>query len=206
MKIIPSIPFVLFFIIANFPFTIPSAFYAETDSLAVEKIKEKRLEKEERELKKKEQCISLTNEETAALVANDWENLDRLAKAYAVECKGVFDAQWLSGAHENIAIANNAQGKFKYALAASDVCAKTYYGNPGCHIQKSRALIALGRKAEAEKSLEISEKLARHALEGAHRDLNQARSELDKELHTSSVARSEGYLNLIESMRTNLAQ
>lgn len=206
MKTLSSNSFALLFIIAFFSFTIPSVYSAESDSEAVERIKEKRLEKKERELKKKEQCISLKNEETAALVAKDWENLDRLARIYVGECKDVFEAQWLSGAHENIAIANNAQGKFKYALVASNACVKAYYGSPGCHIQKSRALVALGEKAEAVKSLDISERLARHALEGAQHDLNQAYSELDKELYTSRISQHESYLYLIDAMRSELAQ
>lgn len=206
MKTLYSTSFVLLYIIAFFSFITPLAYSEESDSEVAVRIKEKRLEKEERELKKKEKCISLKNEETAALVAKDWGNLDRLARAYTRECKGVFEAEWLSGAHENIAIANNAQGKYKNALVASNACAKAYYGSPGCHIQKSRALIALGEKTEAVKSLDISERLARHALEIAQHDLNQAYSELDKELYTSKIYQHNSYLDFIDSMRSELAQ
>lgn len=206
MKILFSTSFVLPFIIALFFFHHPLAYSAESDSEAVERIKEKRLEKEERQLKKEEQCISLTNERTAALTAEDWENLDRLARTYVANCKGVFEPHWLSGAYENIATANNAQEKFKHALVASDTCVKAYYSSPGCHIEKSRALMALGRKIECGKSLDISERLARHALEGAQRDLNRAYSELYKELYTAKISQNEAYLSLIDSMRSELAQ
>lgn len=66
--------------------------------------------------------------------------------------------------------------------------------------------MALGRKIECGKSLDISERLARHALEGAQRDLNRAYSELYKELYTAKISQNEAYLSLIDSMRSELAQ
>lgn len=206
MKFTSSKLFALAIVAALFSFFTPSAYSGDSDSEAVARIKEKRLDKEELALKKKKQCISLMNEQTAALAAKDWENLDRLAKSYAGQCKGVFEAEWLSAAHENIAMANNAERKFKYALVASDACTQAYYGNPGCYIQKASALMSLGKKVESGKSLNIAERLARHALEGARRDLSQARSELDKEMHTAAIFRLESYLNLIDSIRSKLTQ
>jgi hypothetical protein len=206
MKFLSLTTLILFLMITLFSFISPLAYSAESDSEVNAKIKEKQLKKEEWELKRKNECISRRNEETAALVAKDWENLDILARAYVRECKDVFDPQWLSRAHENIAIAKNAQGKFKDALVASNECAKAYYGSPGCHIQKSSALIALGKKAEALKSLDISERLAHHGLEGAKRNLNQAYYELDKELYTSIISEHESQLYLIDSMRSELTQ
>lgn len=154
----------------------------------------------------KDRCISLHNEKTAALVADDWENLDRLAREYIKKCKGVFDADWLSGAYENIALANNSRGKFKSALIASESCVKAYYGSPGCHIEKAKALMSIGKISEAKEALDISEKLAGHALEGAQWNFNHARSELDKELYTSYISRYESSLELINYLRTKLAQ
>lgn len=206
MKFISSHLFVLAIFVALFSFINPSAYSAESDSEAVARVKERRLHKEELELKKKEQCISLKNEETVALVAKDWENLDRIAKSYVGQCKGVFEAEWLSVSHESIAIANNAQRKFKYALVASDACTKAYYGNPGCYIQKASALMSLGKKIESGKSIDIAERLAQYALEGARRDISQARSELHKEMYTARISRFESYLYLIDSIRSELAQ
>ena len=83
---------------------------------------------------------------------------------------------------------------------------ETYYGNPGCHFQKTRALIALGRKAEARKSLDISERLTRHALENAKRKIERSRFEIEKELHRSSINLYESQLFYIETMRSRLAE
>ena len=158
------------------------------------------------EVKKKEQCISLKKEQAAALVARDWENLERLAKDYIAKCKEVFSSQDLSGCFVDIAIANNELGKPRLALAAAEMCIEIYYGNPGCHIEKTRALIALGRKAEARKSLDISERLTRHALENAKRELESSSSEIEKNLHRSSINHYESALLYIVTMRFTLAE
>lgn len=150
---------------------------------------------------KDQQCISLTNEQTAALVARDWENLERLSKNYLVECGGFVTPEVLSSGAVNIPMANNALGRYKQALRTADECVKIYYGNPGCHIQKAQALFALGNKPDAIVVLEISGKIARHALEGAKHDLERARSEGKKELHRSSVYLYESQLRHIDALR-----
>lgn len=209
MKILFSTSFVLPFIMVLFFFHPHHAYSAESGSEAFERFKEKRLEKEERELKKKEQCVSRKNEQTAALVAEDWESLMRIAKSYVTNCKGIFDheniyTEWLSDAHENIVIANNRLGKFKDALVASEACTKAYYDHPGCYVAKAEALIALGRRTEAVKSLDIAERLTLHASERARWDLDHARSELDKEVHTAYISRCGSYIDSIYSMRIEL--
>lgn len=158
------------------------------------------------EVKKIEQCISLTNEQTAALVAEDWENLERLAKDYITKCKEVVSSEDLSSRVVNIAMANNELGKPRLALAAAETCLKTYYGTPGCHIEKTRALIALGRKDEARKSLDISERITQHALENANRDFERSRFEIEKELHRSSIYLYKSQLFQIGKMRSRLSE
>lgn len=80
---------------------------------------------------------------------------------------------------------------------------KIYYSNPGCHIEKTRALFSLGKKPEAVKSLEISARLAQHALEGEQNNLEQARAEIDKKYHASRVHLFESQLRYIEKLRSD---
>jgi tetratricopeptide (TPR) repeat protein len=160
----------------------------------------------EKDIEKLKRCISKRNEMTAAMVARDWQNLERLGNEYLLVCKGGTDPEDLSVAYAHIAIANNRLEKYRSALTAAESCIKAYYANPGCHIEKSEALIALGRKSEAWKSLEISEKLARHALDTAKQELNDARSELDRKNQTSKIDLYNTQLLLIESIRSELAR
>ena len=128
--------------------------------------------------------------------------LEHLSNEYVLLCKGVADPEDLSVAYENIANANNRLERHKAALTAAESCIRTYYANPGCHIEKSDALIAMGRKSEAWKSLEISERLARHALEGAKERLNNAKSDFDRKEAATYIRLYESQLNEIESIRS----
>ena len=149
-------------------------------------------------------CIFLKNEQTAALVAADWENLERLAGGYVDECKGNFEPQDLSSAHENIAIANNELGRYNRGLAAAEACIKVHYGNSGCHILKAEALIALVQYTQARKALDISEKLARRALVDAKHDRDRAGSEPYKELYSAKVNLYESQLYRISEMKSRV--
>jgi hypothetical protein len=147
-------------------------------------------------------CISKMSERTAAIAAKDWEMLDRLSNEFLLLCKGVADPGDLSVAYENIAMANNQLERHKTALTAAESCIRAYYANPGCHIQKSYVLIAIGRQSEAWKSLEISERLALHALEGAKERLNNARSDFDRKEAATYIRLNEAQLNEIQSIRS----
>jgi len=164
------------------------------------------IEKQELKTKKQEQCISLTNEQSAALVAQDWENLERLAKDYLSKCRGFISSQELSDRAVNITIAYYELGRFKQAIVSADACIKIYYGNSGCHILKAKSLFALGNRTAAIKTLDISDRIAHHALEGAKHDLERASSELDKELYGSFVNKFESELQHIEAIRSKYAK
>jgi hypothetical protein len=157
MKEISTLALALFLTITSLSLSITSVNSAEPNNDVADRIKEKQLEKEKLELKKKDQCISRFNEQTSALVAQDWDNLNRLARIYTKDCKNAFNDDWLSVSYENIAISNNHNKKYKIALVASNDCIKAGYGNPGCSIQKAEALASLGKKTEALKSLDISD-------------------------------------------------
>ena len=111
------------------------------------------------------ECISQLDERTAAFVARDWTQLERLAKRYLQDCKGVFDSENYSGAYEDIASANIELNNPLAALAASERCIDVYYANAGCHVSKIRALIKLSRLSEAHSEFEIAEKLIVHLIE-----------------------------------------
>ena len=79
----------------------------------------------------KSACVEQIKERTAALVARDWPQLNRLATRYIQLCRGAFDARDLSTAYEHIAIASLGMHRPKDALDAADSCIGTYYANPG---------------------------------------------------------------------------
>lgn len=143
-------------------------------------------------------CIAGINERTAALVAEDWQNLARISDNYLKTCKGVFDAEDFSGAYENMAGANIGLGNPKKALSAADSCIATYYANIGCHVQRAVALIALQRLPDARVALDRSEKLIAHRIEATTRDLRTARHTPEKEL-------LEARLNNFEAQQSHAA-
>lgn len=130
----------------------------------------------------KKTCIAQINQRTAALVSQDWSELERLAERYAKTCKNVFDQEDYSSAYEQIAIANVKLSNAKKALAASDSCIGISYSNSGCHLQKIEALVQLKRLTDARASLDKAERLIKHLMELNERDLRDARTALDKEL------------------------
>jgi len=141
----------------------------------------------EESLAQKKTCIAQINQRTAALVSQDWSELERLAERYAKTCKNVFDEEDYSSAYEQIAIANVKLSNAKKALAASDSCIGISYSNSGCHLQKIEALIQLKRLADARSSLDKAERLIKHLMELNERDQRDARTALDKELFESRL-------------------
>src|SRR5436190_5626038 len=92
-----------------------------------------------------QRCTEQLQERTAAMTARDWSSLDKLAKRYVQSCHGVTDALDISTAYEDMAIANLLMNRVQNALEAANSCVTTYYANPGCHLQKARALLAFNR-------------------------------------------------------------
>jgi tetratricopeptide (TPR) repeat protein len=147
-------------------------------------------------------CVEQIKERTAALVANDWPQLDRLAKHYVQSCRGAFDAADLSNAFEDIATANFEMLRFLDALEAANSCIKTYYANPGCHLQKVKTLIALDRLVEARGSFRIAERLIKHSLSQNESDLHTARNSVERELYLARKKKYEALLESVELLRT----
>jgi hypothetical protein len=121
----------------------------------------------------KNQCYTQIAEQTAALAARDWPQLERLAKRYLQDCKAAHDSETCSKAYENIATANIQLNNPIAALAASNECIYTFYGNAGCHVKKVEALIYLERLAEAQTEFKIAERLLAHLIKVNERALRK---------------------------------
>jgi len=150
---------------------------------------------------RQEACIDGMNDRTAALVAQDWQNLERLSESYLKMCKGVFDSENISSTYEHIATANIMLGNPKKSLTASDACIETYYANTGCHLERSVALIRLRRMSEARVELDRVDKLIAHRTEISKRDLVSARTALDKELIESRLNNLEAQQSYSAALR-----
>lgn len=153
---------------------------------------------------KLKQCIAEMNERTAAKVANDWLQLERLAKRYLRDRKGVMDSENYSNAHSDIAAANLQIGNAAAALAAIEECIDTFYANPGCHVDKVRALIELKQSAEARIQFGIAERLVDHLIQSNESDLRRASQSLEKELCESKGRNLNAQKSYLDSLRRYL--
>jgi hypothetical protein len=142
----------------------------------------------EKSLAQQKRCINQINQRTAALVAQDWSELERLSEHFIKTCENAFDAEVASSAYEQIALSNVTLRNPTKALEASNLCIRLSYSNSGCHLQKTEALIQLGRIADAKSSLDKTERLVQHQLEQSVRDLRDARTALDRELLEARLA------------------
>lgn len=142
----------------------------------------------EKSLPQEKMCIAQLEQRTAALVAQDWSELERLAERYAKTCKNVFGEEDYSSAYENMAIANVHLNNAKKALSASDSCINISYSNSGCHLLKIEALIRLKRLPDARTTLDKAERLIKHLIDLNERDLRNARTALDKELFEARLS------------------
>ena len=116
------------------------------------------------------QCVDQINERTAAFVAQDWGQVERLAIRYTKDCSAVFGARDDAAPFGDLAVARLKQGSASQALAAADRCIAIFYPSSSCHVSRVQALLASGRVAEARVGLERSERLIIHLLESNSRD------------------------------------
>lgn len=137
-------------------------------------------------------CIDSVGDRAAAMVAQDWTSLDRMAEEYTKRCKD-FSARkdfsikkGLATAYEQIAIANFNLKKYPRVLKSADECVSVLYTNIGCRVVKVMTLQALKRRAEALAELEKTEKLVAHMIkrnkaepETFGADVEERRSELE---------------------------
>lgn len=150
---------------------------------------------------KKRECLTLLEERTAATDAKDWKQLEKLAKRYLQNCKGVDDSEWYSTGYENLGAANIQLNNAMAALTASETCIDIYYRNAGCHINKVQALIKLKRLSEARNSIEIAERLLAHVTDKNERDLRETSDPLKKEVYSSKQVHLNSLKRLLDSLR-----
>jgi hypothetical protein len=149
----------------------------------------------------RERCIEQREERTAAVNARDWPNLVRLSKRYVQSCRGVTGAQDISDAYEDIAKANLAMHRAQDALEAANMCVTTYYANPGCHLEKALAMLALNRLIEARDILDVTERLLKSALTENDLAFRSAYHSLEREMHLAIKKSYETKLRLVEVLR-----
>jgi hypothetical protein len=151
-----------------------------------------------------EQCTTQMNERAAALVAQDWPQLERLAKRYLQDCKGVFDSENYSTAYEEIAMANLQLNNPAATLVASEKCIDIFYANSGCHVNKVQALIKLKRFAEARTEFGIAERLVGYLIESNEKDLHVASHPVYKKLYSSKDRNLRAQKSLLDRIRPHL--
>ncbi|MGA2228214.1 MAG: hypothetical protein ABSH41_27590 [Syntrophobacteraceae bacterium] len=151
-----------------------------------------------------QECIEQMKNENAAYAAKDWPQLERIARRVIQSCSGI-DPDIVASAYQNISTACNETNRPKEALDAAVSCIEFSYAySAGCHIEKIRALMALGRFAEAKASLEIAERLLRQLLSQTELCIRNARSSSERELCN---VRKDGYqedLKYIQLVREKL--
>jgi len=156
--------------------------------------------------RKRANCIEQINEQTAAFVAQDWQQLDRLAQKYLSECRTVMENADLSSAYEHIATVKLETQKPSEALTAADSCLKTYYSNSGCHILRVEAFIMLKQESRAREALNIADRLARHNLDRAEKDRSQTPDKLEEKLFEAKIKEYQAQLNTIRDLRLQLSE
>ena len=133
-------------------------------------------------------CKSLSNDKNVASDAEDWESLIRISNEFISSCKDIFgDDELIASSYNSIAKANHALNKNEEALRASELCIRTRYSSPTCHLTKTEILIDLGRKNQARKSLQILEKVNQQALKNALDKVSNAEEQMVKDNYLGKI-------------------
>lgn len=149
-------------------------------------------------------CIQLTYEGVAALEADDWAQLDRIAKDYIESCHGVLDKAYIANAYGNRSKANYELGNLDEAVIYANQCIDLYYFETSCHVQKFMSLASSGKLSEAKKSFFVAERVLAHAIKRNESNLHQASSDVDRELYKSIDAVHAANLRQIQRYRSML--
>lgn len=152
-------------------------------------------------LQEKRECIEQMKERTAALVAEDWSQLDTIARRFIRSCSDVLDWRYIADAYGAVASANNEMGHFEEALIQANAGTAEHYFGTSSHIEKLKALFALNRVEEAKKSFRVAERLIHSVIEQNDTDLQKAQTESDRELYLSSNALYQSQLKILDSYR-----
>jgi len=154
---------------------------------------------------RRERCIDLIDNGTAAIVAEDWPKLEELSNQLVAECRSLLDAESISVLFEFEAKAGNQMMKFDRALEASEACIKTYYANPGCHCEEARALMGLERPSEALAAINRARKIAVQGIEDESREIKQAIYDSERAQHRSRKAKYEAIVEVVDDLKDHMA-
>lgn len=153
----------------------------------------------------KKECVSQIRQRTAAFVAEDWQQLQRLAKRYIDTCKAIYGSEALSDAHGAIAFANLRFGNASASLSAAESCIALFYSNSGCHLAKVEAMLKLGRIPEAHAELQFAEKLVAHLSAMAERELQSASHPAERELQAAKLYLLRAQESQVERLRQRVS-
>ncbi len=130
--------------------------------------------------KNKRYCISSVNQVSAALAARDYPALAKLSARVIEQCVETLDGETVAGLYANLAIAHNEMEMPQLALKDCELCIDKFNGDPLCHREKVRALIALHREKEALSHCTIAEKMTSDLMEQYKKKLDSGQNELTK--------------------------
>ena len=146
-------------------------------------------------------CTDQMRARTAAFVARDWAQVERLAKEFVRECKNVLDAEDVGNAYEQIAIASVELDNLAAARAAEDACINILYAHAGCHVSKVGTLIKLDRLAEARTALDMAQRLIKHAVEITEEKLVDAPDQASRRVYLAKLRKLNAYQSYAERLR-----
>jgi hypothetical protein len=147
-------------------------------------------------------CISLVSHRTAAMQANDWSQVERLAEESIRTCTNFMDTEALAGSYESVSTASFEQNNFKKALSTSEICISIYYALPECHLRKVQVLIALRRFPEAKATLDKVDRLIAHVASTKKAEMITARTAGDRKLVASKLEFLDAQKSLASALRT----
>ncbi len=150
------------------------------------------------------QCIGDIRNAAAAIVARDWNSLERISERYIRNCKDLFGIEDESDAYQRISLANNELGNPKKAIASANACIIKFYANVGCHVQLANAFLALDRNVEAKVSLDRADNLITYRLVNLNRDLRNSSLSGNSDLIEAQISNLKSERSLILALRKNL--
>jgi hypothetical protein len=152
-------------------------------------------------VKKQSVCTSLTNQCSAALSVQDWDNLERISYRYISACEDIATDENISNAYESIAIALCEKGQYNDCLKAADSGLNIKYDEPGLHFMKARAFMMLKKYPESRDSLNKAEKIAQRRIESTRYELSLNPDGVNSFVLKSRLGKYESLLRAVNAMK-----
>lgn len=152
------------------------------------------------------ECAALIDQRTAAWTTNDWSSLERIASRFVKQCAAQLDSEAVADAQSDQAAARAKLNSPKAALAIAEVCIETFYSALGCHVTKIESLTKLGRRTEAQKALNVADKLASHLATKYGEPPSNNSSSVGGELMAAKLNLVHAYQERITELRDGLTE